>query len=547
MNHNRRNFMLLSLKATLFYIGVRTGIPLQSVLAQSNEFSARLPVPGKSGLFGLLPYQNKLSFKTMDVPNLLPANKSQMLAYSTSENNEKFYNPILILNKGQHFELALENGLNEPTIIHWHGVDASWKQTGHPSYAIKPGERYNYSFEITNRAGTYWYHPHPHMITARQSYLGLASFFIVKDEEEIRFSREMDFVLGKTDIPVLIQDKKFNSAGDLDYSPTKDELMMGYIGNRILVNGAEKPTMDVATRAYRFRLLNGSTARIYNLAFLSDGSKLPFHIVGNDGGLLPSPQQVEEVFLAPGERVDISLNLALFSAGQSIYLQNMPYDPMHNEMSGMAEMGSMGNMNGMEHMSEMAGMGSKSGSHDSGSNNALEEDASFPILRLFVKNRISYSRQLPQNLSVIPSLSREALKEHQITLSMQHMGGWTINGLTFSMNDAPIVVPKRGKEIWVINNASASMPHPMHLHGYFYRVRERKNSPDQVKQRAIDGSGRIPTDMGYKDTVLVWPGESVAVEIDFSKPNYPGEQLFLFHCHNLEHEDQGMMLNVRVE
>ena len=86
----------------------------------------------------------------------------------------------------------------------------------------------------------------------------------------------------------------------------------------------------------------------------------------------------------------------------------------------------------------------------------------------------------------------------------------------------------------------------MHLHGYFYRVLQRSGSPEQVKKQAVDAQGRLVTDLGYKDTVLVWPGETVSVSIDFSRPQYQGEQLFLFHCHNLEHEDQGMMLNVRV-
>ena len=129
---------------------------------------------------------------------------------------------------------------------------------------------------------------------------------------------------------------------------------------------------------------------------------------------------------------------------------------------------------------------------------------------------------------------------------MRHMGGWTINDHTFDMNSLPIVVKKRGPEIWRISNAKASMPHPMHLHGYFYRVLERSGSPTQVKNRAVDAHGRLTTDLGYKDTVLVWPGETVTVSIDFSSPQYPGEQLFLFHCHNLEHEDQGMMLNVKI-
>ncbi len=97
-----------------------------------------------------------------------------------------------------------------------------------------------------------------------------------------------------------------------------------------------------------------------------------------------------------------------------------------------------------------------------------------------------------------------------------------------------------------MENAARSMPHPMHLHGYFFRVRERRGSPAQVRALAVDGAGRLPSDLGLKDTVLVWPGETVLADVDFGAPAYPGEQTFLFHCHNLEHEDQGMMVNVRV-
>jgi blue copper oxidase len=53
------------------------------------------------------------------------------------------------------------------------------------------------------------------------------------------------------------------------------------------------------------------------------------------------------------------------------------------------------------------------------------------------------------------------------------------------------------------------------------------------------------TDLGWKDTILVWPGETVRIAIDFTNM-FKGDQIYLFHCHNLEHEDQGMMLNYRV-
>ena len=90
------------------------------------------------------------------------------------------------------------------------------------------------------------------------------------------------------------------------------------------------------------------------------------------------------------------------------------------------------------------------------------------------------------------------------------------------------------------------MPHPFHIHGFQYQVLERKNSPEQQKTLAVNAQGLAVTDLGWKDTVLVWPGESVCIAIDFSH-NFYGNQVYMLHCHNLEHEDQGMMLNLKVE
>jgi len=554
MTQSRRQFLVLSAKAALLAAGSGLGLPglLAAAIPEGFADSALLPVPGKSGLFGLLAPEGRLTLMAAEAAGALPATGAPMLAYRATHNGATFLNPILVLRKGQQFEATLANGLGEPTIIHWHGVDGPWKQAGHPSYAIGPGGSYEYSFPITNRAGTYWYHPHPHGLTAKQAYMGLASFFIVRDADEEAFAKELDLRLGETDIPLVIQDKRLTHDGRLDYSPSKDDLMMGYLGDTVLANGQRKATLKASTRLYRFRLLNGSTARIYNLAFVQGGVRLPFFLVGNDGGFLPAPQQLDGLFLAPGERADVLLDLRTLSPGQEVFLQNMPFDPMHNEggMMGMMGMMDMGHGSGQPPTTEHGGGQGTSpsaggGGHGGGIHGALGEGDEYPILRLLVERKVAYDRSLPRSLPGIPKPPTGGT-ERPITLAQKHMGGWTINGLTFDMGSAPIVVKKRGLEVWRINNAKESMPHPMHLHGYFFRVLDRRNSPAQVRSRAVDAQGRLATDLGYKDTVLVWPGETVSVSIDFNTPKYPGEQLFLFHCHNLEHEDQGMMLNVKV-
>ncbi|MGE4537915.1 MAG: multicopper oxidase family protein [Desulfovibrio sp.] len=533
MSQSRRAFLSLTAKAAMLAAGAGFGLPSLLSAAPSGKFgNAPLPVPGKSGLFGFLPPEGKLTLTAAEAPGALPATGAPMLAYKATQHGANYLNPILVLRKGQDFEATLINGLDEPTIIHWHGVDCPWKQAGHPSYAVGPGGSYAYAFPITNRAGTYWYHPHPHRLTARQAYLGLASFFIVRDAEEEAFAKELDLKLGETDIPLVIQDKRFAPDGRLVYAPNMSDLMMGYLGDSVLVNGQWKPTLKTATRLYRFRLLNGSNARIYNLSFVQGGRRFPFFLVGNDGGFLPAPQQLDGLFLAPGERAEVLLDLRALTPGQEIFLQNMPFDPM-SATGGMMGMGGM------------MGRGGRGGMMGSGGNSLLGEGDSFPILRLQVERKIAYDRSLPKSLSAISSPTAGGT-EQSFVLAMRHMAGWTINGLTFDMNRTPIVVQKRAQEVWRITNTQASMPHPMHLHGYFYRVLGRQGSPSQIRSRAVDAQGRLATDLGYKDTVLVWPGETVSLAIDFGSPNYPGKQIFLFHCHNLEHEDQGMMLNVRV-
>jgi len=243
MTQSRRDFLSLTAKAAVLAAGAGLGLPALLHAATPSEFgSTPLPVPGASGLFGLLAPEGRLTLTAAEAPGALPATGAPMLAYRASHKGADYLNPILVLRKGQDFEATLANGLNEPTIIHWHGVDGPWRQAGHPSYAIGPGGSYKYGFPITNRAGTYWYHPHPHALTAKQSYMGLASFFIVRDSEEDAFAKDLDLRLGVTDIPLVIQDKRLTHDGRLDYSPSKDDLLMGYLGDTVLTNGQRRPT-----------------------------------------------------------------------------------------------------------------------------------------------------------------------------------------------------------------------------------------------------------------------------------------------------------------
>jgi len=150
----------------------------------------------------------------------------------------------------------------------------------------------------------------------------------------------------------------------------------------------------------------------------------------------------------------------------------------------------------------------------------------------------------PSKLSPIARIDTRGATVRNISLTMQRMR-WLINGESFNMDSYPMQSRSNTVELWDIQNARMSMPHPMHMHGFSFQVVNRRNSPSQVRKLAQDTSGRMVTDLGWKDTILVWPGETVRIAIDFTN-EFAGDQIYLFHCHNLEHEDQGMMVNHRV-
>ena len=196
----------------------------------------------------------------------------------------------------------------------------------------------------------------------------------------------------------------------------------------------------------------------------------------------------------------------------------------------------------------------ESGTHESGSagnahgghagHGVLPDGAEVEIMSILVSARVPYDRAVPPALSRIGPAPEAGGKPRAITLD-QRRNVWRINGLTYEHNTTPIVVKRGSVEMWEVRNAAASMPHPVHIHGFQFRVTAREGSPEQVRRLALDDSGVTATDLGWKDTVLTWPGETVRIVTDFSHP-YLGDQVYMVHCHNLEHEDGGMMLNLKV-
>jgi hypothetical protein len=213
--------------------------------------------------------------------------------------DQSYLGPIIRTRKNQKVRIHFNNDLPARSIIHWHGLHVPAKMDGHPMYVIPTGDTFTYEFEVLNRAGTYWYHPHPHGRTGHQVYGGLAGLFLVSDDEEDKLNLP-DKAL---DIPLVLQDRSFNNNNQLIYLPRgMHDSMTGMLGDTLCVKGRPDFTLSVSTRVYRLRILNGSNSRIYKLAW-KDGT--PLTVIATDGGLLEKPAQKKYVVLGPAERIEL--------------------------------------------------------------------------------------------------------------------------------------------------------------------------------------------------------------------------------------------------
>lgn len=393
--------------------------------------------------------------------------------------------PTIRVQNGQSLAIQLQNELAEHTNIHWHGLLIPALMDGHPDQMVKSQGTFDYQFRINQQAGTNWYHPHVHGTTGKQVTGGLSGLFIVESPEE----KALNLPAGSFEIPLILQDKRI-TAGGIEYNPTMMERMNGYFGETMLVNGTEGAFLNVATRYYRFRVLNGSSARMYNLS-LSNGKA--FAVIGSDNGLLPKPASVTELLIGPGERVDLLIDFSGQAIGSEVFL-------VSNAFSGM------------------------------GSGNGRQ---AFNLLRFAINRQESDSFRLPAVLTQAPARPAAAkTRTFALTMAMSMNGGMhRINGKVYKADAIEETVTLGTTEIWEFDNSTDTMPHLMHFHGTQYQVLERTG-----------GRGKLmPHETGWKDTVLVAGGERVKVLTTFT---IPGK--FVLHCHILEHEDDGMMINFRV-
>jgi len=419
-----------------------------------------------------------------------PANLALWPGYSTAvfAVNGSVPGPTVRVRRGEEFAARIQNQLADPLMLHWHGVLAPERMDGHPRDSVAAGHSYEVRFPVNQHASTCWYHAHTDQLTAEQAYRGVAGLFVIEDPAE----QDLGLPSGDHDVPLVFTDKRVSATRQLVYAPSKMDVMPGYLGNVLLVNGTPDAWMSVDRGLYRLRLLNGSNARIYKVA-LSD--RRSFQFIASEGGLLSAPVPVTSVMLAPGQRLEILVDFSAYSEGASVVLKSLPFA------------GSGGVMMG-------------------GPRQGTEMD----LLRFYVDHTTTGSATVPALLQPFTPLTPAQAKCTRVFILAMSGMVHTINGQIFNMQRVDFNVPYGDVEIWEYRNTGTE-PHPMHAHAALCQILSRSSA-----------AMLPPEDAGWKDTVLVGAGETVKILTRFD--SHPG--LFVHHCHNLEHEDSGMMQNFEV-
>jgi bilirubin oxidase len=466
---------------------VLCGLVFQAIQAQT-------PIPIPDTLTG----NNIVLTMHRDSVQFFPGKKTQTLAF----NQYAYLGPTLIINNGQNVSITVNNQIGDTTNVHWHGLHVSPKNDGGPHTMIMDGESWNPKFTVMNKASSYWYHPHFHGKTAKQVIKGAAGMIVVRDKEELALTLPRKY--GVDDFPIIVQTAQFDSFNQpMAYGMQDSTLLV----NGIRANYGFSAYLDVPAQVIRLRLLNAAGERTFNFGL---NGNLSFKIIGSDGGLLKNPVTAKRIRISPGERYEILIDLSGMK-GQSIYLmcygselpmgvQGGPTMPMP---PGSAPMDSP--LNGID----------------------------YNILKLVIGNETANPvTSIPGSLAdVLPIPSSQAKTTRAIEFTpinrMSMDGPFYFNGKLFDMDRIDYFIPIDNTEIWELTN-STMVAHPFHIHDVQFFVLDRDGNLPAVHER------------GRKDVVLINPDETVRFITKF-ETFMDTITPYMYHCHILMHEDDGMM------
>jgi spore coat protein A len=375
------------------------------------------------------------------------------------------------------------------TSTHLHGSASLPQYDGYASDITNVAQFKDYRYPNFQNARTAWYHDHGVHITSPNAYMGLAAMYVIHDPLEL----SLPIPHGRYDVPIVIKDAMFTRSGQLIFDDNSES---GLFGDVVLVNGKPWPFMPVERRKYRFRILNASISRSYELA-LSTGD--PFTVIGTDGGLMPAPQTTQTIRHGMAERYEVVIDFAKYSKGTQVVLQNR------------------------------------------GLPNNTDFDTTGVVMAFNVVADASDTtdNEVPAVLNPdneAMQLQPSQAKRTRLMDFVRRNGQWSVNGLTWedvinSGFKATVANPQLDDvEIWELRNKSGGWFHPVHIHMIDFKILDRNGRPPR------------PYEIGPKDVAYVGEGESVRVIGKFG----PQVGRYMMHCHNLVHEDHDMMVQYEV-
>lgn len=428
--------------------------------------------------------------------------------------NGLYPGPTFIAPRGRTAVVRLVNRVDEILSMHYHGGHTPPDSDGTPMLSFSATDTFAPGALVGSRTYVYpndndfpatlWYHDHGLHVTAPNVYRGLAGFFLLTPgagEADATF-RDVVAALpsgyGRYDIPMLFQDRRFNADGSLLYNSFAHD---GFLGDRFLVNGAIQPYLPVARRKYRFRWLNGSNARVYELS-LSSGER--FIQIGTDGALLPHPVERRSIRIAPAERYEVVIDFSRYNLGETVNLVNCLEQTNGSKPEDEADM-----------------------------------DVCTPLVQFRIARDEPDPSWVPDDLN--PGLNTyrdmylnpdlplypDVPLEERMLIFERNNGAWQINLRFFDRNRVDIVERLGQQSVWVLKNQSGGWVHPVHIHDMQFLMLER------------DGKPPHPGEAGLKDTFYVGRNETIRLMAYWFGEQCVGR--YVFHCHNLEHEDMSMM------
>lgn len=386
-------------------------------------------------------------------------------------------------------------GFGVPNLaVHRHGGEQAPEDDPFPADHISPGEHFDYYYPEFDRPndpretqGTMWYHDHVADFTAQNVYRGLAGFYLRfsamdTGNENQPGSTGLQLPSGPYDIGLAIQDRAFGFDGQLLYDSFSHN---GFLGDHFIVNGVVTPYLRVKRRKYRFRLLGGCNARYLGLA-LSSGQR--FVQIATEGGFLEFPIERDIITFGPGERHDVIIDFSRYMQGAEIVLENRMVQTTGRKPDGLATTGT-------------------------------------PVMKFIVDGDAPDPSRIPMRLRdplprdfLFPAVRREFI-------TGRSNGAWVINNKLWDPDTPQATVRLGDVEIWTFRNSSGGWAHPMHVHGSLSQILTRNGRPP------------APWDAGMRDMVDLQPGDEVTFRVQFRE--FRGR--YVFHCHNVEHEDMAMM------